>query len=187
MQENRLTMGKIIYHVAITVDGYIADKHGDCPPSMFLYEGDHIPDFLEQIKEYDYVLMGGKTYEYGFKFGLKPGEPGYKGIKHIVFSRTMNFTSNEEVTLVNENALDFIRSLKNDGDNKIWLCGGGQLAASLLEHELLDVLKLKINPALAGDGLRLFGDSRKNIGLELTDVRKYHSGVTQMTYQIRYR
>jgi hypothetical protein len=52
--------------------------------------------------------MGGKTYEYGFKFGLRPEEPGYPGIKHIVFSRTLNFDSNNEVELVKENAVEFI-------------------------------------------------------------------------------
>lgn len=53
-------MAEIIYHIATTVDNYIADKNGDCPPTLFLYEGDHVSDFLSQIKQYDIVLMGVK-------------------------------------------------------------------------------------------------------------------------------
>jgi dihydrofolate reductase len=179
-------MGEITYYVATTVDGYIADRSGDCPPSMFLYEGDHIPDFLNQITNFDYVLMGGKTYEYGFKFGLKPGEPGYKGIKHIVFSRTLDFNSNDDVELVKGNAIEYIRKLKERGDKKIWLCGGGLLAGSLLDNKLLDILKLKINPSIAGDGLSLFGHVKKDISLDLLNVRRYDSGVIEVTYQIKY-
>ena len=153
---------------------------------MFIYEGDHVSDFLGQIMDYDVVLMGGKTYEFGFKFGIKPGEPGYKGIKHIVFSRTLDFKSNNEVELVKENAVDYIRNLKNKNYQKIWLCGGSRLAASLLEDELLDTLKLKVNPTIAGSGLRLFGESKKTIRLDLLDLKKYQSGVLLTTYKINY-
>jgi len=158
-------MAEIIYHIATTVDNYIADNNGDCPPALLLYEGDHISDFLSQIKQYDIVLMGGKTYEYGFKFGLKPREPGYQGIKHIVFSKTLNFDSNNQVELIKENAVEFIKNLKSANNKKIWLCGGAQLAASLLENKLLDTLKLKVNPTIAGEGLQLFGVSKKMCGL----------------------
>jgi len=179
-------MGAIIYHVATTVDGFIADSKGECPPALFLPEGDHIPDFLNQIKQYEIVLMGGKTYEYGFQFGIKPGEPGYRGIKHIVFSRSLDFESNNEVELVKDKSIEYIQNLKKDSSNKIWLCGGGQLAASLLDNELLDRLILKVNPTIGGAGIRLFGESKKNVRLELTDVNKYESGVILARYNIKY-
>ena len=179
-------MGEIIYHVATTVDGFIADVNGECPPALFLPEGDHIPDFLNQIKQYEIVLMGGKTYEYGFKFGIKPGEPGYRGIKHIVFSGSLDFESNNEVELVKGNAIEYVRKLKKKVSKKIWLCGGGQLAASLLENELLDRLILKVNPTIAGVGIRLFGESKKNVHLQLRDLKKYESGVILVDYNLRY-
>ena len=93
-------MGEIIYHVATTVDGFIANSKGECPPALFLTEGDDIFNFLNQIKQCDIVRMGGKTYECGFKLGIKPGAPGYGGIKHVVFSRSLGFESKGEVELV---------------------------------------------------------------------------------------
>jgi dihydrofolate reductase len=179
-------MSEIIYHIATTVDGLIADRNGDCPPSFFLYEGDHIQAFLDQVKQYDMVLMGGKTYEYGFKFGLKPGEPGYRGLKHIVFSRSMDFESNSDVELVKDDAVAYTRALRDLPGKKIWLCGGGQLASALLEQELLDTLILKINPAIGGEGLSLFAGSRKNVQLALRELVRYQSGVLLATYNIKY-
>lgn len=178
-------MGEIIYHIATTVDNFIADLDGNCPASMFVPEGDHVSDFLAQINEYDVVLMGAKTYKYGFKFGVKPGEQGYKGIKHVIFSKSLNFDSSPEVELVRENTVNYVRNLKTKHD-KIWLCGGGNLAASLLEHQLLDKLKLKVNPTIAGTGLRLFGESKIGVKLRQMHLKKYESGVMLVTYEFLY-
>ncbi|WP_396021743.1 dihydrofolate reductase family protein, partial [Bacillus cereus group sp. BfR-BA-01380] len=87
-------MAELIYHVAVSLDNFIADQgmiDRNINNSSFLFDGDHIPDFLSDIHQYDAVLMGRKTYEFGFQFGAKPGEPGYKGIKHYIFSNSMQF------------------------------------------------------------------------------------------------
>ena len=56
----------MIYHTAITRDNFIADSNGVADDSIILNEGDHVTDFISDIQQYDAVLMGGKTYEYGF-------------------------------------------------------------------------------------------------------------------------
>ena len=109
-----------------------------------------------------------------------------KGIKHKVFSRTLNFKSSDEVELVKENPVDYITKLKSMDYKKIWLCGGSRLADTLLENELLETLKLKVNPTIGGSGLRLFGESKKNLKLGLMDLKKYDSGVILTTYKIIY-
>lgn len=177
-------MSELIYHIATTVDTFIADVNGECPPALFATEGDHIQDFLEQIKEYQVVLMGGNTYRFGFKYGLKPGEPAYKDIKHIIFSKTLDFVSNSKVELVKEDAVEYVKKLKGTIDGKIWLCGGAQLAGELFDHKLIDTLKLKINPTCAGEGLKLFGDSKRIAKFQLTDFKTYESGVVLTTYKI---
>jgi dihydrofolate reductase len=180
-------MSELIYHVATSADNYIAGPNGEVDPTLFLFDGDHVPDFVNEIKEYGAVLMGGKTYEFGFQFGKKPGEPGYDGIKHYIFSKTMDFESNEEVELVKDNAVDFIRNLKETSNQRIWLCGGGQLAGTLLDHELIDTLILKVNPVMIGEGIPLFGLSKKQIHLELIDLKHYKNGVILPKYKIRYK
>jgi hypothetical protein len=77
-------VAELVYHVAVSLDNFIADQamlEGDINHSFFLFEGEHVPDFLSDIQHYEAVLMGSKTYEFGFQFGAKPGEPGYKGFR----------------------------------------------------------------------------------------------------------
>ncbi|MGP1908788.1 dihydrofolate reductase family protein [Metabacillus sp. JX24] len=182
-------MAEIIYHVAVSLDNFIADQgmiDGNIDKSLFLFEGDHVPDFLSDIQQYDAVLMGGKTYEFGFQFGAKPGEPGYRGIKHYIFSNSMQFESNEEVELVKEDAIEFIENLKQKENGKIWLCGGGELAGSLLKHKLINQLVLKVNPIMVGEGISLFGSEKPCYELGLLDIKQYSSGVFKATYDIIY-
>lgn len=182
-------MVELIYHVAVSLDNFIADQgmiDGDIHKSGFLFDGDHVPDFLTDIRQYEAVLMGGKTYEFGFKFGAKPGEPGYKGIKHYIFSNSMQFESNEEVELIKGDAIGFIKNLKQQGNGKIWLCGGGELAGSLIKHKLIDQLVLKVNPIIVGEGISLFGSVKPRLNLKLVDMKQYSNGVTKPSYEIIY-
>ena len=182
-------MGELIYHVAVSLDHFIADQaliDGDIERSLFLFDGDHVADFMEDLKDYDAVLMGRKTYEFGFLLGAKPGEPGYKGIKHYIFSKSLQFDSNEEVELIKEDAVPFIQKLKQQEKGKIWLCGGGELAGTLLEHQLLDRLVLKINPILVGNGTPLFGCKEPRVNLKLLNVKSYSSGVIKSEYTFSY-
>ncbi len=177
-------MTELVYHVATSLDGFICDRKGGT--SDFLPEGDHIPDFLNSINDYSSVLMGKRTYEYGFQFGLKAGEQGYKGLKHYIFSKSFDFPSNDGVELVKTDAAAFIRKLKTQNAKPIWLCGGGDLAASLLKNKLIDRLVLKVNPILIYDGVPLFGGAKEKLKLELIDFKKYDSGVVKPTYRIGY-
>lgn len=177
-------MAEIVYYIATTLDGFIADMNGGCPPDLFLYEGNHVIDFLEEIKSYEYVLMGGNTYKYGFQFGLQPGQPSYSGIKHIVFSKTLTFESNQYVQLIKKNSIHFIKELKKSANGKIWLCGGAKLAGQLLENDLIDKVKLKINPTVVGKGIPLFQNIQKNIRLKLIGYKKYENGVIFSEYLI---
>ena len=185
---------KLIYYVATTVDHYIA--HEDGSADGFLYEGAHIQDFFDSLVNFDTVIMGKNTYEYGFQFGMKMGEPAYApyNLKNYIFSRSMHFESNEQVQLVQANELEVIRQLKQNGsahtgDNgkHIWLCGGGAFAGYLLENELIDELIIKLHPVVFGSGIPLFGQSTKSVGLELYDTRGFDSGVLVLSYKIKYK
>lgn len=179
-------MAKLIYHIAITLDNFIADLNGVADDSIFLNKGDHVTDFISDIQQYNAVLMGGKTYEYGFQFGLKPGEPSPYNLKHYIFSNTMQFESNDEVKLIKNNEITFIQDLKMKEDGKLWLCGGGKLAGSLIQHKLIDQLVLKVNPVMIGTGIPLFGSVKPSLNLELVDMKQYSNGVLKSTYNIIY-
>lgn len=117
-------MRKIKYHVASTVDGFIA--HPNRTVEGFLQESEHATDYLESLKrDYDTVLMGRRTYEFGFQFGVT--NP-YPWLKQYVLSQTMDSSPDANVELVSENIIDFVRELKSEAGKDIYLCGGAVLA-----------------------------------------------------------
>ncbi|MBK7870864.1 MAG: dihydrofolate reductase [Saprospiraceae bacterium] len=176
-------MRKIIYHVATSLDHYIAQEDGSI--GGFLEEGDHIPDYLEHLKDYDTVIMGRNTYEFGYQYGLQPGQPAYPHMKHYIFSESLEFDkAHENVHIISNDYINFIKQLKASEGSDIYLCGGGTFAGFLLEHDMVDELKIKLNPALFGRGIPLFGNSVKSVSLSLMDTKVYNSGVLLLTYKI---
>lgn len=180
-------MRKLVYHVATTLDNYISHEDGSI--EGFLGEGEHVTDYIESLKAYDTVLMGRTTYEWGIKFGgLQPGQTGYPWMKNYIFSKTLRFDTklDQQLEIVAENQLDFVKQLKQGQGTDIYLCGGGTFAAFLLEHELIDELKIKLNPIIYGSGIRLFGNSTKKVTLSLVDSKTYQNGVLLITYKLNY-
>lgn len=185
-------MTEVIYHVATTTDHFIAGPNGEADESIFRDDPEVTTDFLEAVQQYDIVLMGKNTYEYGFQFGLKPGEPSGVALavdpemKHYIFSQSLDFPSNDRVELIGDHPVDFVQKLKSKGDKKIWLCGGGKLAGTLLDAGLIDKLILKTNPLILGNGIPLFGASQKKIRLNLTKLKTYPSDIIVTSYDIVY-
>lgn len=178
-------MRKVVYDVATSGDGFIARPDGSVPG--FLFEGDHVTDYMARIATYDTVLMGRATYEWGYQFGLQPGKRSYLQLRHCIFSKTLQFGAGAEVEVIAGDAATAVAALKAEPGGSIYLCGGGALAASLLERELIDELVLKINPLIYGEGVPLFGNSTKQVGLALRESKPYTNGVILAAYDIVYR
>jgi dihydrofolate reductase len=60
--------------------------------------------------------------------------------------------------------------------------GSGQLVRALLEHDLVDELRLMIFPVVLGSGKRLFGDTSDKTRLQLTDSTTVGDGIVILTY-----
>jgi dihydrofolate reductase len=177
-------MRKLKYYVACTVDGFICREDGsiDCFMRDDLKEGEHVKDYLESFQTFDVVLMGRKTYEVGLKVGVT--NP-YPTMKSYVFSRTMKASPDQRITLVSENAVGAVRQLKAEPGKDIYLCGGGDLATTLLAENLIDEIILKLNPLLIGSGIPLFAENFKVTDLELTGSKMYQSGVVLLHYRVK--
>lgn len=174
-------MRKLKYHVACTVDGYIAREDGTF--DGFLAEGEHITDYLESFNTYDIVLMGRKTYEVGLKLGVT--NP-YPMMKQYVFSRTLGKSPDENVALISENLIDVVKDLKSESGKTIYLCGGAELATLLFREKLIDEIILKLNPLLYGSGIPLFSGEIPQTSLELISSKVYDNGVVLLQYQVKY-
>lgn len=177
-------MRRIIYYVAISIDGYITGPDEDI--SGFIQDGSGVEKYLDDLKGFDTVIMGRKTYEFGYKYGLEPGQPAYPHMDHYIFSKTLSFNECSEKVRICHPDLDIIRKLKEEKGTDIYLCGGGEFAGWLLDHGLIDILKIKLNPLILGPGIRLFGNSRQQIKLRMMSGEEYDHGLLINTYNIEY-
>jgi len=176
-------MKKIIYYVATSVDGYISGPNGDI--SGFVGSGNGVEKYLEDLKAFETVIMGKHTYEFGYKYGLIPGKLAYPHMEHYIFSETLSFDdADEKLHVVKNRSIEEIEKIRSISPTDVYLCGGGIFAGWLLENELIDVLKLKINPLILGGGVRLFGDSAKQYKLKLMSTEVYDEGLIFNTYEI---
>src|SRR5690554_3972476 len=178
-------MKKIVYYVASSVDGYISGINDDA--SQFIYEGEAVEKYLEDLKSFQTVIMGRNTYEFGYKFGVKPGEPSpvYAHMKHYIFSNAMKFDHQSEQVEIKNLLPEEIDQIKEDSRTDIYLCGGGKFAGWLLEHEKIDILKIKLNPVVINQGIKLFEGAVKPYHLHLEGCEVFEKGMQIMTYGIQ--
>ncbi len=185
-------MRKLVYYVAVTLDGFIAAEDGTF--DGFVFEGDHMagingeyPDTLPtQFREalglqdapnrnFDTVLMGRATYQV-------PGglATPYAHLRQFVVSTQVTDTPSD-VEVIREDVVGRVRALKEEDGLDIWLCGGGKLAAALLPE--IDRMLLKIHPVVFGRGIPLFDGKADITKFARTGARLFESGVSFMTYE----
>jgi dihydrofolate reductase len=178
-------MRKIVYYVAVSLDGFISGFDDDI--SGFVNEGSGVARYLSDLSSFDTVIMGKNTYEFGYKFGLKPGQPAYPHMNHYIFSNSLVLDNPDPKIHIRPIVLEEIQKLKAQSGSDIYLCGGGKFAGWLLQHEQIEILKIKLNPIILGGGIRLFGDSKKGFKTALMDTEKFDNGLQIMTYKINGR
>lgn len=173
-------MKKIVYYVATSLDGYIAGQDDDI--SLFAHDGNGVEKYLEELQEFSTTIMGRKTYEFGYQFGLEPGQPAYPHMQHHIFSSTLQFENKHPQVHVEQLSTDRILELKASSSTDIYLCGGGRLAGWLLDKGLIDTIKLKLNPIVLGSGTKLFSGSNPSNNWTLEKSESFDNGLMFLTY-----
>jgi dihydrofolate reductase len=165
------------YHVAASLDGFIAGPNGEYDWIVM----DPAIDFAALYREFDTVIMGRKTYEVTTAQG---GDGTMPGIDVVVFSRTLAPAAKPGFRIVNEDPAAVVRALKEKDGRDIWLFGGGELFRVLLAAGVVDTVELAVMPVLLGQGIPLLppGISTK---LVLTDHKLLPaSGIVALAYRV---
>ena len=176
-------MPKIVYYVASSLDGYIAGLNDDV--SKFIARGKSVEKYLADLQAYQTVIMGRRTYEFGYKFGLIPGQPAYPHMTHHIFSKTLKIENLAQNVRIEKQSLKQIEEIKKESKTDIYLCGGGQFAGWLLDNGLIDILKLKLNPIILGSGIPLFGNSKSSLTGHLIEKESFEDGLEILTYDLK--
>lgn len=141
--------------------------------------------FMEAYwKTIDTVLMGRKTYEVALKMGGGNANP-YAGVTNYVFSRSGKAKPTKGVEIISEDAAEFVRKLKNKEGKDICVMGGGLLAKSLFEADLIDEVGFNIHPVLLGSGVPVFHEMNHQIDLELIECKVFKVGTVMVTYRVK--
>jgi len=67
----------------------------------------------------------------------------------------------------------------------VYLCGGDEFAGWLLDHGLVDVLIIKLNPIILGTGVPIFGNSKTSLGGSLLKRESFQEGLEILTYDLK--
>ncbi|AHG91880.1 bifunctional deaminase-reductase domain protein [Gemmatirosa kalamazoonensis] len=171
-------MRTVTYGAAVSLDGFIAGPNGEID---WLRWSDDVDEVMRAFwKDVDAVLMGRKTWDFA---ATQSGEKHSSRVRTYVFSRTLSAIDARGVTLVRDDAADFVRRLKSEPGGRICLMGGGEFARSLFDAGLVDEVRLNIHPVLLGEGIPTFGDRGTRVPLELTECRTIHGGCVLASYR----
>jgi dihydrofolate reductase len=170
-------MRRLRYHVAVSLDGFIAGPKGEFDWIVM----DPSIDFAALYKEFDTAVMGRKTYEVVTAQG---GDGAMPGMEVVVFSRTLPPATRPGVRIVNDDPRKIVEALKTKAGRDIWLFGGGSLFRALLDARLVDTVEVAVIPVLLGQGVPLLppGASTK---LVLSDLKRLpDSGIVALSYSV---
>lgn len=167
-------MGQLILYIATSLDGYVARSSG-AVDWLFTDQDYGYKDFYATC---DRLIMGRKTYEQIQSWGDYP----YPEKQGFVFSQTVKCDRDENVTFVSGDLVSFVKDLKSQSGEDIWLVGGAAIAKTCLENKLIDKLILSIHPIILGEGLALFSAPLHTLNLKLESSQTFDTGLVQLTY-----
>ena len=178
-------MRKVTFGGANSLDNYFARKDDSVDWLMWGSEAAAVmKDFWKTI---DTMVMGRRTYDVALRMGAGGG--AYPGLKTYVFSRTMKQSpkKNKNLEIISEDVAEFVRKLKGQEGKDICVMGGGLLAKSLFEADLIDEIGFNIHPVLLGSGIPLFYEMNHQIDLELIESRAFKNGTLMVSYRVKHK
>ena len=178
-------MRRVTLYIAMSLDGYIADRGGGVDWLKGEREEAETPDvYGEFIREVDTVLMGYNTYRQVTQ-ELSPGQWIYSDLTAYVFTHR-RLDSSEGIFFTDEDPGELLERLKAEEGKTIWVCGGADLIRQLMDGDLIDQYYITVIPLLLGEGIRLFGRGGRELPLHLLRTQSYN-GMTDLVYERRER
>jgi dihydrofolate reductase len=187
-------MGKLVISENVSLDGVIQDPTGD--------EGFRHPGWFGQIGDKDRgewarvefaealgteaLLLGRRSYEwFATRWASRTGEwaDRLNRLPKYVVSSTLKDPGWNNSTVLNGEVVNEVSKLKQELNGEIVVYASFQLGRTLMEHDLVDELRLMIFPFVLGAGERLFGEASDKKDMRLLDTRTVGDGLAFLTYE----
>ena len=186
-------MGKIVVSDNVSLDGVIQDPAGD--------EGFRVGGWVGQIKDREELnrltrdealgtealLLGRRSYEwFAARWRSRSGELADRinSLPKYVVSSTLEHPDWNNSTVLKGDVLNEVSKLKQELNGEIVVWASFQLVHKLMEHDLVDELRLKIYPVVLGAGERLFGETSDKKAMRLVDTQTVEGDVAFLTYEL---
>jgi dihydrofolate reductase len=190
----RTGMGKIVISTNASLDGVVQDPDGQ--------EGFRLGGWFSEFGGKDFeqwakvsldealgteaLLLGRRTDEwFAARWTSRSGAwaDRLNGLPKYVVSSTLQDPKWTNVTVLRGNVVDEVSKLKQEIAGDIVVYASYQLGRTLLEHDLVDELRLVMYPVVLGAGLRLFGETSDKKPMRLADVKTIGDGLVHLTYR----
>lgn len=141
----------------------------------------------DTINNCEVMLYGRHTYEmlYPYWSSFDNNEQGVadqlNNCKKYVVSSRLKKAPWKNTTIINKGLIEAVKSIKTEDGGYILVQGSSSLVKPLLEAGLVDELRLLINPAIVGEGERLFPEGI-TAGFELINTQQFEKNVVLLTY-----
>jgi dihydrofolate reductase len=186
-------MGKIIVSENVALDGVVQDPAGD---EGFRHGGwvgliGNSPQLgklaLDEALAAAAFLLGRRSYEWlAARWPSRTGELADRlnSLPKYVVSATLEHPAWTNSTVLNGDAVKQVAALKQQTAGDIVIAGSFQLVHTLLEHDLIDELRLKIFPVTLGSGERMFGQTSDKKPMRLLDTQTIGDGIAYLSYEL---
>jgi dihydrofolate reductase len=185
-------MGKIVVSDNVSLDGVVQDPAGD--------EGFRVGGWVGQIKDREELnrltrdealgtealLLGRRSYEwFAARWRSRSGELADRinSLPKYVVSSTLEHPDWNNSTVLKGDVLNEVLKLKQELSGEIVVWASFQLVHELMEHDLVDELRLKIYPVVLGAGERLFGETNDRKPMRLVGTQTVDGDVAFLTYE----
>lgn len=190
-------MGKLIYAINTSLDGYVEDANGSTDWSE---PSEEVHSFFNELQRATGICLYGRrmyevmaVWESDEMFEGAFAEQGaelndvareyaeiWRATEKIVFSRTLAEVTTGRTRLEREFDPEMVRRLKQESQGDLAIAGP-ELAAEALRHGLVDEIKLVLAPVVIGGGKRVLPADLR-LDLELVDERRFADGAVYLSY-----
>lgn len=185
-------MGKLIYSMITSVDGYVSDPDGNFgwgAPEEETHE--FINEHFRSVRTY---LYGRRMYEmmvFWETAHTLPDAPPFivdyartwQAANKVVYSTTLEQVTSARTRIERTFDPEAVRRLKAESDHDLSV-DGPHLAAQAIRAGLVDEYQLIVGPAIVGGGNPFFPDDVR-VDLELLDERRFGNGVVFLRYGVK--
>jgi dihydrofolate reductase len=187
-------MGKIVISESVSLDGVVQDPTGD--------EGFSQGGWFNRVGEKDReawakvefaeamgaeaLLLGRRSDEYfGTRWSSRSGDwaDRLNSLPKYVVSSTLVNPAWNNSTVLKGDVVSEVSKLKQELDGEIVVYASRQLVHTLMQHDLVDELRLMVYPVVLGAGQRLFGETSDKASMRLLDARTVGDSLAYLIYE----